>query len=887
MLGADQAMVKTMKKYLRNYQAPKFFVEDVFLNFDLTSNKTKVLSKMTIKRNSHFVEDSDDWQLYGDNLRLISVRVQGKALSPDEYYLDDSGLIIQSVPDQAVIEIINEIDPDQNTQLEGLYASSGMLCTQCEPEGFRRITYFPDRPDILTRFTVCLNADEDQYPVLLSNGNLTDAGSLDHGRHYAIWQDPFPKPCYLFALVAGRLEYIEDHHTTPSGRQIRLRIYVESHNIDKCDHAMQSLKKAMIWDEENYGREYDLDDYMIVAVDDFNMGAMENKGLNIFNSKYVLSRPDCATDDDYIHIESVIAHEYFHNWTGNRVTCRDWFQLALKEGLTVFRDQCFTEDSTLGFLKRIDDVRLLRSRQFPEDSGPLAHPVRPEYYQQINNFYTLTVYEKGAELVRMLRTLLGSKGFRRGMDLYFKRFDGKAVTIEDFLSSLEDANDEDLSLFLGWYQRKGTPTLKVTDHWNEQTKTYSLTLEQIFPEHHDGGNAPLLIPFAVGFVLTPSEIGEENHDSDVTWSSTKILRLNAMKETFQFADLPAKPIPSLNRGFSAPVYVDYSYHPHELVHLSLYDADLVNRWDAIQKIFKDILLSFIQSEAEDFDFSENDTINFLLEETIRASAADPGFVAAALHVPSESELIEKIRPINPHRIHRVRESFLSWMGANWWDEWLNLYHQYSMINKTGFNVHQATSRKLANLALHYLMKGGGNDSIDIAYEQYQQAQNFTDLYSALQVLVEAGAPEADQCLNDFEYRWQEESLVMDRWFALQVMRPGIDGLSCAKKLVHHPLFKLHNPNRVRSVLHTFAMQNLTGFHLIDGSGYEFIAEWILKLDQHNPQVASRLASVFSHWKDYDRPLREKMRVALTGIMEHNLSTDVYEILSNSLESGHE
>lgn len=859
--------------YLQDYAAPAYRVETVSLVFELGEEATQVTSVCVYQRHSGVAADTP-LELYGEQLELLELRLNGESLAADAYTLSETALSIPDVPPRFTLAVVTRIYPQQNTSLEGLYQSSGNFCTQCEAQGFRKITYYLDRPDVLSVFTTQIIADKQKYPVLLANGNLIGSGDLPDGRHWARWHDPFPKPAYLFALVAGDLQHVEDHYTTASGRAVTLRIYTEAHNIDKCDHAMQSLKRAMRWDEERFGLEYDLDIYMIVAVDDFNMGAMENKGLNIFNSKLVFASPETATDGDYISIEAVIGHEYFHNWTGNRVTCRDWFQLSLKEGLTVFRDQEFTADLHSRPVKRIADVRGLRTHQFAEDASPMAHPVRPSSYIEINNFYTVTVYEKGAEVVRMYQTLLGRDGFRKGMDLYFQRHDGQAVTTEDFLAAMADANGVDLSQFQRWYDQAGTPRVKVALDYDVASQTCTLTVAQSCPATPDAQvKQPFLIPLAVGLL--------DSQGRDLI--GTQVLRVSAARQTFTFDNIPERPLPSLLRDFSAPVHLDYPYSDVDLAFLMKHDSDAFNRWDAGQRLAMRTILNLLQAHQQQEAFGLEHEFISAYQAVLNDDNLDYALRAEALSLPSEADIAESARPADPEAIYQVREFIHATLAKALR---LDLERVYAALQEDGAYSPDALSigrRSLKNTCLAYLGRIQDDAIHELCYQQYQSANNMTDAMAALAVLSRIACPQREAALAHFHDRWQHDALVMDKWFALQASAPLPDTLQQVQQLMQHKLFDLRNPNKVRALIGSFALRNPLHFHAADGSGYAFLAEQVLALNALNPQIASRMVRPLMNWRHYEPQRSRLMQAQLERIQAHpGLSADVYEIVSKSL-----
>ena len=863
--------------YLKNYTVPEYLIDSVALNFTLDDDNTQVTSRMVMARNPLSASFTTSLTLNGENLTLLRVVLNDDTeLTEADYSLTADALIIHNLPQQHsfVLTIENTINPKANTALEGLYLSNGMLCTQCEAEGFRKITYFFDRPDVMTRFTTTLVGDKDRYPVLLSNGNNIHHGDLEHNRHFVTWEDPFNKPCYLFALVAGQLECVADTFTTMSGRTVALEIFVEPHDKDKCGHAIQSLKNAMLWDEQVYGREYDLDLYMIVAVSHFNMGAMENKGLNVFNTKFVLARPDTATDFDYEHIEGVIGHEYFHNWSGNRVTCRDWFQLSLKEGFTVFRDQEFTADRTSKGVKRIEDVNMLRTRQFAEDAGPLAHPIRPEAYIEINNFYTLTVYEKGAEVVRMIRTLVGVEGFRKGSDLYFDRHDGQAVTCEDFVKAMEDANGVDLTQFRRWYEQAGTPVLTVSQHYDAAAETLALIIKQHCPPTpNQAVKPPLHIPVTVGLL---------NPDGTAATDEV-ILQLTEAEQVFTFTELKQPPVVSILRGFSAPVKLVMERSLEELAFLLSYDSDEFNRWEAGQELAGNIILGLVDDLQNNRPLQVNPIIVTAFKQVLAYDWDDLAYFSLLLSLPSETYLAEQMRVIDVIGIHQARELVLRTLAEQLQAEFKAIYTANHRDESGNFDAGAIGRRRIKNICLAYLSKLEQPDIQQCASAQFADADNMTDQIAALSVIVNSAHPEKPACLASFYQQWQTEALVVDKWFALQASSSAPDTFATVQALMEHPAFDLKNPNRVRSVIGAFSQANPVHFHAINGQGYAFLADQIIALNTLNPQVASRMVAALTSWRRFDSARQELMKAQLERIMHTPaISKDVYEVASKSL-----
>ena len=871
--------------YLKDYTVPEYLIDSTELTIILDEEKTSVVSKLIIKKNPASQAQNKPLILQGEGLELVKISMDGAALNESQYHKTEESLQIKSVPQEQsfIISIENTINPKNNTALEGLYLSSTMLCTQCEAEGFRKITFFIDRPDIMCSFKTTLIGDKKKYPVLLSNGNKVAEGELKNNRHWVTWEDPFKKPCYLFALVAGQLEHIQDTFTTMSGREIDLQIFIEKQDIDKCDHAMQSLKNSMLWDEKTYGREYDLDLYMIVAVGHFNMGAMENKGLNIFNTKFVLARPDTATDSDYEGIEGVIGHEYFHNWTGNRITCRDWFQLSLKEGFTVFRDQEFTADQTSKAVKRIEDVKLLRSRQFAEDAGPLSHPIRPDAYIEINNFYTLTVYEKGAEVVRMIRTLVGTEGFKKGSDLYFQRHDGQAVTCDDFVSAMEAANDFDLSLFKRWYSQAGTPEIEVTEEYDPQKKQLTLHITQRTPSTpNQSTKEPLLIPIKLGLLSANGSItkcyinGQEPSDE-------VILELKEKEQSFVFNKLTEKPTVSLLREFSAPVIVKMQQSLEDLAFLLSFDSDSFNRWEAGQKMSGQIIFGLIEDLQQGKEMQLNPLLVKAYKNILQQPFEDLSYLSLLLSLPEENYLAGQMDIIDVDAIHQAREYVMRSLAVQLQDEFEDLYGRYHKDESGQFDSGAIGRRRIKNCCLSYLTLLDSKASEQLATEQFKTANNMTDQIAALAAIVNSKNPEKQICLQNFYQQWQNEALVIDKWFALQASSSAADTFSTVQELMRHSAFELTNPNRVRSLIGVFSQGNQLHFHAANGQGYQFLADQVIALNTINPQVASRMVSALTQWKRFDENRQAFMKLALEKIINTaNISKDVYEIASKSL-----
>ena len=870
--------------YRKDYTPPSYLVDTVELGFDLDPARTVVANRLTLRRNPGSSQRSIE--LHGEEIELVALRLNGKALGKGDYRLANNLLVIPEAPDEVTLDIETVCVPEQNTTLSGLYVSNGNFFTQCEAEGFRRITFFPDRPDVMATYTVMLRADKARYPVLLFNGNLIEEGELDDGRHYALWEDPFKKPSYLFALVAAQLVCQEETFRLADGRDALLQVWVEDGNLDKTDYAMQSLKHSIRWDEERYGLELDLDRFMIVATSDFNMGAMENKGLNIFNTKFVLANPRVATDIDFQGIEAVVAHEYFHNWTGNRVTCRDWFQLSLKEGLTVFRDQEFTADmigtETGRAVTRIDQVRTLRQAQFPEDAGPMAHPVRPDSFVEINNFYTVTVYEKGAEVVRMYQTLLGREGFRKGMDLYFQRHDGQAVECDDFRRAMGDANGRNLVQFERWYSQAGTPVLRFEARWDEPAGTYTLKLFQSCPPTPgQPDKLPFHIPVAVG-LLDPQGRDMQLTVDGVEYGTTAVLELTQAEQTFVFTGVNEQPVPSLLRGFSAPVILQNGYSDSELLHLFSHDSDPVNRWEAGQRLAMGRLLKLTGEARHSPRLDLDDTFVEAMRKMLADETLDPAFREQALLLPSETMISEQLDTVHPLAVHTARQFMRADLGTRLRAELIEQYEANQTPGPYSPDAASSGKRALKNLALAYLNAAPDAESIALAQRQFDTADNMTDRAAALSALIQSRVPEAADALDVFYEEFKGEALVVDKWFTMQATASTTD-VAAVRALMRHPAFTLRNPNRARSLVAAFCASNPVQFHAPDGSGYQFWAEQVIALDALNPQVASRLARAMDRWRRYAPKLQHQMRAALQQVAgQAELSNDVREVVSKAL-----
>ncbi|ASQ44829.1 aminopeptidase N [Legionella clemsonensis] len=852
--------------YLKNYQPPVFAVNSVALNFDLYDDHALITSQLELKRQHPGV-----LHLYGDELELVSVHRNNQQLTEANYELQDGDLFIKDCPDEFSLTIVTRIRPQENTQLSGLYRSNHLFCTQCEAEGFRRITFFPDRPDVLAPYNTRITADKHKYPVLLSNGNLIGSGELPDGRHWVKWQDPFKKPSYLFALVAGDLACIKDSFVTCTGKQVDLRLYVEPGNEDKCAHAMASLKRAMRWDEEVYGREYDLSIFMIVAVSDFNMGAMENKGLNIFNSKYILARPDTATDQDFTDIEGVVGHEYFHNWTGNRVTCRDWFQLSLKEGLTVFRDQEFSRDMNSRDVNRIQDVKVLRNTQFPEDAGTMAHPVRPDSYQEINNFYTATVYNKGAEVIRMQHTLLGKEGFRRGMDLYFARHDGQAVTIDDFVAAMEDANQVDFTQFKRWYSQAGTPEVHVSRHFSGDTLT--LTMKQTCPPTPEcTDKKPFHIPIRVALL---------NKKGLQLPIEKEILELKESEQVFSFSGLKEEPVVSLLRDFSAPIKLHLQQDENELLALLRFESDGFAKWDAAQRLALNCMAVYFNSPPKEWSIPE--ALLAAYRHVLMDESLDHALRAQILMPPAFEEVAACLTTVDVDAVEAARDFFRKELGLYLLEEAHALYQRLWQVETHAMNAQAYGQRQLRNICLWLMMKSDEEHSLHLCQQQFIKSQTMTDQVASFSLLNNCSdAFSREQSIDRFYQQWSQDELVLDKWFAIQASSELPDTLARVKILLKHPAFNIKNPNKVRALIGAFCQNNPRNFHANDGSGYQFLTAMLANLDKINPQIAARLATPFTRWQRYDLKRQAFMKKELKELAALELSKDLREIVAKSL-----
>jgi aminopeptidase N len=904
--------------HLADYTPPAFLISTVGLDVDIRDGQAAVHATLSLTRNPAHPRAGEPLVLDGEDLELLSVAIDGRALAAGEYRSDECHLTIEHPPEAFTLETTVRFDPWKNTKLEGLYASKDGLVTQCEAEGFRHITYFIDRPDVMARYAVTLCADKARFPRLLANGNLVSQGEgqptgwfygrLDPrlrggdrergseepaaGRHWARWEDPFPKPSYLFAMVAAKLDLLEDHFTTRSGKRALLQIYVEPGKLDQAGFAMHALKKCMRWDEEMFGLELDLERFMIVAVSDFNAGAMENKGLNIFNTKFVLARADTATDGDYLGVDRVVAHEYFHNWTGNRVTCRDWFQLSLKEGLTVYRDQEYAADEYSRPVVRIQEVRSLRERQFSEDAGPMAHAVRPDSYQEVNNFYTATVYDKGAEVVRMYEAILGKEGFRRGMDLYFQRHDGQAVTCDDFRAAMSDANGKaDLERFARWYWQAGTPLVECSGSHDAQARTFRLRVKQSCPATPgQPSKEPFVIPFAVGL------LGADGHDLPLVLAQgtafstaraaaavTAVLAITQAEQEFVFADVAEPPVPSLLRGFSAPVKVAYGYTDDELSHLMAHDADPFARWEAGQELMTRILLQGVEALRAEREMDVPSGYAEAVGHILTDGSRDPAFAAECLQPPAEAYLADCMAVADPEAIHLARRHFMRVIATNYRTRFEAAFRHFTTPGPYSPDAAAAGRRALRNTALAYVSTIDDSTSRALAFLELRRAENMTDAMAALGCLANSAGAERERALGMFYEKWRDEALVVDKWFSIQATSILPGGVERVKALAAHAAFDLRNPNRARSLLHAFATGNPRHFHAADGSGYRWVAEQVVALDKLNPQVASRLARAFDRWKKYDAGRQAHAGVALESIRDaKGLSPDVAEVVGRAL-----
>jgi aminopeptidase N len=864
-------------KNRHDYRAPDYTITDIDLTFILDASTTQVTAISQVKR---LGAAGAELRLDGEDLTLVSLDINDQAWT--HYRLEDGALILEQLPETFTLKIVNEIHPDKNTALEGLYKSGEALCTQCEAEGFRHITWYLDRPDVLARFTTTIVAEKALYPYLLSNGNRVDAGQMEDGRHWMKWEDPFPKPCYLFAVVAGDFDVLRDSFRTRTGRDVALEIFVDRGNLDRADWAMTSLKNSMKWDEERFGLEYDLDIFMIVAVDFFNMGAMENKGLNVFNSKYVLARAETATDKDYLGIEAVIGHEYFHNWTGNRVTCRDWFQLSLKEGLTVFRDQEFSSDLGSRAVNRIDNVRIMRGAQFAEDASPMAHPIRPEQVIEMNNFYTLTVYEKGSEVIRMMHTLLGEENFQKGMQVYFERHDGSAATCDDFVQAMEDASNVDLSQFRRWYSQSGTPILSIRDDYNPELEQYTLHVTQRTPATADQKEKlPLHIPLDIELYDGEGKVIPLQHNGHPVHN---VLNVVEEFQSFVFDNVYFQPVPSLLREFSTPVKLDYNWSDAQLTFLMRHARNDFARWDAAQSLMATYIKLNVARQQQGQPLSLPLHVADAFRAVLLEENSDPALMALILTLPSENEIAELFETIDPQAISDVRESLVRLLATELADEWLAVFNA-NQSDEYRIEHAEIGKRSLKNVCLGYLAFGDVELADKLVNAQFSHANNMTDSLAAMAASVAAQLPCREALLVAFDERWHQDGLVMDKWFALQATSPAPDVLNRVRALLNHRSFTLSNPNRIRSLIGAFASANPSAFHAANGSGYQFLTEILTDLNTRNPQVAARMIEPLIRLKRYDAGRQALMRNALEQLKGlDKLSGDLYEKISKALSA---
>ncbi len=874
---------------LSDYRLPDYLIDETHLTFELFEDHALVHTRLLMQRNPALDQQLPALVLDGQQLELLALALDGQPLADTQYQVTETQLQLQPTQSHFELSSTVRIEPQNNTALEGLYKSSGMFCTQCEAEGFRKITYYLDRPDVMSRFTTTVHAEKNSYPILLSNGNPIAQGEDDQGRHWVTWEDPFKKPAYLFAVVAGDLWCVEDTFTTMSQREVALRIYVEPENIDQCQHAMDSLKKSMRWDEERYGREYDLDIFMIVAVNDFNMGAMENKGLNIFNSSCVLAKAETATDAAHQRIESIVAHEYFHNWSGNRVTCRDWFQLSLKEGFTVFRDSEFSADMNSRVVKRIEDVAYLRTHQFAEDAGPMAHPVRPAQYMEISNFYTLTIYEKGAEVVRMLHTLLGAQTFRKGSDLYFERHDGQAVTCDDFIAAMEAVSDLDLTQFKRWYSQAGTPELVVTDEYDAVAQTYQLKFKQSCPDTPgQSQKLPFVIPVSMALLDQQGQgLALQLQDEAAAVVGERVLSVTEAQQVFTFVNVTEQPLPSLLRGFSAPVQLRYNYSRDDLMFLLKHDSDGFNRWEAGQQlalqVIEDVVGQIYDTPEPMLDTRLVEVFSALLEQ----DDLDPAMLAEFMALPSVGYIIEQYEQADPLAIHQAREYVCDQLAHALKEPMLERYQALRKVSLATSYRAQDTDiarRRLQNMLLAYLLRTGDLEVLDACVDQFSVSDNMTERLAALACLVNSPFTDAaQQALEGFAERFASDPIVMDQWFSVQAAAVLPDGLERVQRLLKHPAFSIKNPNKVRAVVGAFSAHNTPNFHAQDGSGYAFLADQVIALDALNPQMAARILSPLTRWQRFDLHQQDMMLAQLQRIKNSgDLSADLFEVLEKSL-----
>jgi len=870
--------MKTPNKiYLKDYTPPPFVVDQADLTFEIKEDQTRIISNLKIKKNKAVADKNTPLVFDMGKFEITSVIAGGMVLMPHEYEAHDGFFKIAKTPDEFELEITNFLRPHENISLEGLYKSGTIICTQCEAQGFRKITPFPDRPDVMAKYSCTIIADKTRYPVLLSNGNPVKSGNLDNNRHFVRWEDPFKKPSYLFALVAGDIDHIEDQFITRSGRRIELKIYSEKENIDKCNHAMKSLKQAMAWDEKRFGLEYDLDLYQIVAINDFNAGAMENKGLNIFNSKYVLANPATATDEDFMNIQRVIGHEYFHNWTGNRVTLKNWFQLSLKEGLTVFRDQEFSSDLNSRSVERISNVKNLRGQQFPEDQGPMAHPVMPDSYIKMDNFYTMTVYEKGSELVRMIHQLLGENHFRKGIDLYFALYDGMAVTIDDFVGVMEKASGLDLEQFKRWYFQSGTPIVTMSRSYHPEIKQLEISFQQnTARDRNQDIKKPLHIPINFGIL--------DAQGKDITPADKTLLELRDDKKTFVFQNIPENSLPSIFRQFSAPVKIKTDFTDDELAFLMANDSDAFSRWDAAQTLFTKEIKQIIHAIQADKKLSVSKELMTAFKKTLMDQAQDHAFSAKALCLPLETEIKDHFDLVDVDAIHAARQFLKQKIAGQLKNQFMDIIDLCSKSDPLSISHGAMADRSLKNLCLSYLGSLKKSGTTELIRDHYKSAQNMTDELAGFKILSQIDPTIKQKAVEKFYAGWQHDKLVLDKWFAVQAGSHLADTLKTVTALTCHKDFSIKNPNKVRSLIYVFALQNPVNFHQKNGDGYGFIADQIILLDKINHQIAARLSSCFNLWKKYDDHRKSLMQKELERILSvQTLSKNVYEIISRTLE----
>ncbi len=868
--------------YLKDYQAPTYFVETLDMIVELGEEETVVKTQLHLHANGH-PGDALPLYLHGEELELISVALNGELLTASQYQVDEKGLTLPAAGLFCQVDTVVKIKPQHNTSLMGLYKSNNNFCTQCEAEGFRKITYYVDRPDNLAIYTVTIVADKEKYPLLLSNGNAVDRGDTREGKHWVKWHDPFKKSSHLFALVAGKFDVLEDEFMTMSDRKVHLQLFVEPGNLDKAPHAMQALKLSMKWDEETYGREYDLDIFMIVAVSDFNMGAMENKGLNIFNTKYILASPLTATDSDYENIIRVVGHEYFHNWSGNRVGCRDWFQLSLKEGFTVFRDQSFTADVTSP-VKRVRDVSVLRNLQFAEDAGPMSHPIRPASYMEINNFYTLTVYEKGAEVIRMLYTLLGPKKFRQATDLYFTQFDGKAVTTEDFVACMQQASGIDLTQFQSWYNQSGTPILTITDRYDAEKHHYILQVAQHTPPTADQKTKQALhIPLRMALLDEQGiEIPLQLQGEAIANETMRVLDITQASQEFVFIGITKKPIPSLLRGFSAPVKLHYAYTTEQLQHLLTHDADSFSRWEAGQLLAVRVLQGLIADVQAGRPLALDPAFIAIYRQLLQTQGLDQTYQAYLLLLPSQAYLADLMEKVDPLAIYQAHDFVMRQLGQQLRQDWLAVYMKAHSQQPYVYNTAESGKRTLKNTCLQYLLADADQQAQQSCIEQYYQANNMTDKAAALANMVHIDSEERSKMIEDFYQHYRQDALVLDKWFTLQAISTLPNALTRVKTLLQHDAFSIKNPNKVRALIGEFSRSNPVNFHLRDGTGYQFLTEQVIAIDKLNPQIAARLVQPLTHWQRFVEPYASLMKQSLECIQQCELSPDTFEVVNKSL-----